>query len=244
MAEPTIRFYQRNIARSFELTGRQDIFTPVGNIAQVLTELGLLTPIGGVIPFAGVSAPVGYLLCNGSAVSRAEYDELYQIIGETYGAGDGSTTFNVPDLKGKVVFCKNASDADFDTLGETGGEKTHTLTVAEMPSHNHGGISGLSGAHNHSVNDPGHAHTQTTVNDDFNNSTPGPFGGYPNTTYPSYPPYDGSGSVTWTSTINATTTGVSNNSVSDHQHSIASQGGSNPHNILPPYMVMNYLIKY
>jgi microcystin-dependent protein len=257
MAEPTIRFYQRNIARSLELTGRQDIYTPVGNIAQVLTDLGLLTPVGGVIPFAGSAAPVGYILCDGSAISRSEYDELFQIIGTSYGIGDGSTTFNVPNLKGRVVIAKDASQTEFDVLGETGGSKTHTLTIAEMPSHDHNGLTQSAGTHTHTVTDPGHTHaitdpghthTQTTVNDDFNNS-----GSYPNFTKPSYAQYDSAGTITWTDTINSNTTGVSvntnttgitNQNAGAHQHGIDSQGGGSAHSILPPYLVMNYLIKY
>ena len=59
------------------------------------------------------------------------------MIGTTYGSGDGSTTFNLPDLKGKVITGFDSSDNDFNEIGKTGGEKTHKLTVEEMPSHNH-----------------------------------------------------------------------------------------------------------
>jgi microcystin-dependent protein len=94
-------------------------------------------PAGIIEMFGGSSAPTGYLLCDGSAVSRTTYSALFTAIGTTYGAGDGSTTFNLPNLKGKVPVGYNSSDTSFDTLGETGGEKTHTLTIAEMPSHGH-----------------------------------------------------------------------------------------------------------
>lgn len=98
---------------------------------------GQLSPVGIVSPFAGASAPTGWLLCDGAAVSRSTYAALFAVIGETYGAGDGSTTFLVPNIKGKVVVGLNAAETEFDTLGETGGEKTHTLTIDEMPSHTH-----------------------------------------------------------------------------------------------------------
>lgn len=83
------------------------------------------------------SAPTGYLVENGSAVSRTTYASLFAAIGTTYGAGDGSTTFNVPDSRGRVGVNRNASDTQFATLGLKYGEKTHLLTIAEMASHTH-----------------------------------------------------------------------------------------------------------
>lgn len=88
---------------------------------------------GIVIPFAGTVSPEGYLLCDGSAVSRSTYALLYAVIGDTYGAGDGSTTFNLPDLRGRVVIGISGTR----TLGTTGGEETHTLDTTELPSHLH-----------------------------------------------------------------------------------------------------------
>ncbi len=95
------------------------------------------TPIGVVEAYAGSTAPIGYLLCDGSAVSRTTYSSLFSVIGTTYGSGDGSTTFNLPNIKGKVIVMQDTSQTEFDTLGETGGEKTHILTINEMPSHSH-----------------------------------------------------------------------------------------------------------
>lgn len=80
-------------------------------------------PIGQVSMYAGSTAPDGFLMCDGSAVSRETYKDLYRVIGTTYGVGDGSTTFNLPDIKGKVVVMLDTNDTDFDTLGETGGSK-------------------------------------------------------------------------------------------------------------------------
>ena len=68
-------------------------------------------PAGTVLPFANNTTPTGYLYCNGSAVSRTTYAKLFSAIGTTYGKGDGSTTFNLPDLRGKFVQGANASDA-------------------------------------------------------------------------------------------------------------------------------------
>jgi microcystin-dependent protein len=97
-------------------------------------------PVGTVSPFAGSSAPSGWLLCDGSAVSRTTYAKLFAVCSTAYGTGDGSSTFNLPNLKGKVPVGKDAAQTEFDTLGETGGEKTHLLTSAEsgLPAHTHG----------------------------------------------------------------------------------------------------------
>ena len=93
--------------------------------------------IGSIIQFAGATIPSGWLLCDGSELSRTTYADLFNAIGTTYGVGDGSTTFNLPNLKGRVVVGQDISQTEFDTLGETGGEKAHTLTINEIPPHNH-----------------------------------------------------------------------------------------------------------
>lgn len=94
-------------------------------------------PIGTIVEYSSPILPDGYLMCDGSAVSRTTYSDLFNKIGITYGSGDGSTTFNLPNLKGKVPVGLNSSDNSFNTLGKTGGEKTHTLTTTEIPSHSH-----------------------------------------------------------------------------------------------------------
>lgn len=92
-----------------------------------------VVPPGTVNMFAGASAPNGWLLCDGSAVSRETYADLFAVIGTTYGSGDGSTTFNLPNLKGRVPVGLDSGQTEFDALGETGGEKEHTLTNNEVP---------------------------------------------------------------------------------------------------------------
>jgi len=109
-----------------------------------------VAPPGVVLPYAGASAPSGWLLCYGQAVSRTTYADLFAAISTTYGTGDGSTTFNVPDLRGRVPAGKDnmggtaasrlttgGSGVDGATLGASGGAQTHTLTTAQIPAHTH-----------------------------------------------------------------------------------------------------------
>lgn len=108
----------------------------------VLAASGVGLPVGSVIDGFWTTAPEGYLLTNGAAVSRTTYANLFAVIGTTYGAGNGSTTFNLPDTRGRVAVDRSSSDSEFNSLGEKYGEKTHTLTIEEMPAHNHSGTSG------------------------------------------------------------------------------------------------------
>lgn len=101
-------------------------------------QMEVSDPLGRIEPFAGSTVPTGWLLCDGAAVSRSLYPGLFALIGTTYGAGNGTTTFNVPNARGRALVGRDASQTEFDTLGETGGAKTHTLTEAQMPSHTHG----------------------------------------------------------------------------------------------------------
>jgi microcystin-dependent protein len=104
-------------------------------------------PIGGVTQYAGATSPsANWAICDGTAVSRTTYATLFARIGTTYGVGNGTTTFNLPNVKGKVIAGLDSTQTEFDTLGETGGAKTHTLTSAEMPSHTH-----IQDSHSHNV---------------------------------------------------------------------------------------------
>lgn len=91
-------------------------------------------PIGSVVKWFSTTIPTNWLECNGQAISRTEYAELFAVIGTKYGFGDGSTTFNLPNIKGKTTVGLDIDDTDFNILGKTGGEKTHTLTIDEIPS--------------------------------------------------------------------------------------------------------------
>lgn len=86
-------------------------------------------PIGSIQVYAGANPPGNWLICAGQAVSRTQYQKLFGVIGTTYGEGDGSTTFNLPDLRGKVAIGQSTTYE----LGTSGGEETHTLTENELP---------------------------------------------------------------------------------------------------------------
>lgn len=96
-------------------------------------------PTGTIIDFAAASAPTGYLACNGSAVSRASYATLFGVIGTTWGAGDGTTTFNVPNFNRRTAVGSGGSATSTlsNTVGSTGGAETHTMSISEMPAHTH-----------------------------------------------------------------------------------------------------------
>ena len=108
-----------------------------GAFKELVIRASDTLPIGFIGLSPSESIPYGWLLCDGSEVSRTSYADLFKVIGVTYGAGNGSTTFNLPNLKGKIPVGLDSSDNDFKSIGATGGEKTHTLTIEEMPSHGH-----------------------------------------------------------------------------------------------------------
>lgn len=109
-----------------------------------LPKLFEMTPAGILQPWAGsaASVPSGWLLCDGQAVSRTAYAALFAAIGITYGAGNGTTTFNLPNLKGRTVMGYDLGQAEFALVGGTGGDKSHTLTDGEI-NHRHTNISGV-----------------------------------------------------------------------------------------------------
>lgn len=101
------------------------------------SSTGSDVPIGEIKLMAATISDPNWLLCDGSLKSRTEYSELFAVIGTTYGSGDGSTTFNLPNISGRFPIGYDASDTDFNTIGGTGGNKTHTQTVEELAEHNH-----------------------------------------------------------------------------------------------------------
>lgn len=116
-------------------------------------------PTGSVTMYAGATAPTGWLLCDGAAVSRTTFSALFAEIGTAYGVGDGSTTFNVPDTQGRVPVGKG-THVDVDALGDNDG----TVLASRRPKHKH------------VVNDPTHDH-QTTAKSHGSDQNVGSAGG-------------------------------------------------------------------
>ena len=114
-----------------------------GEIAFNGQVLGARLPVGAVMPWPGVTPiPANAVLCDGQAISRTEYADLFALIGVTYGVGDGATTFNVPDLTGRMPIPDDGGTEV--TFATPGGADTHTHTVsgtalstAQLPSHDH-----------------------------------------------------------------------------------------------------------
>jgi len=132
----------------FKVTGMGTGVDPTD--AATVAQLDSVMPIGMVVQFAGTSAPTNWLFCYGQAVSRSTYAGLFAALGTAFGVGDGSTTFNLPDCRGRVAAGKDnmgGTSADRltnqsgglngDTLGATGGTETHTLTEAQLAAHTH-----------------------------------------------------------------------------------------------------------
>ena len=103
-------------------------------------------PPGIIMIWPADTPPAGWLLCDGRAVSRTEYASLFETIGTSYGFGNSSTTFNLPDLRGRFPLGQDdmggssadrATNAQADLLNGSAGEENHTLTIAEMPAHTH-----------------------------------------------------------------------------------------------------------
>jgi microcystin-dependent protein len=110
---------------------QRDVADEILDLAQKEILYPMLTAT--ILMFGGSVLPDGWLWCNGAAISRTEYDDLFGVIGTTFGNGDGSTTFNLPSLNDKFPVGEGGSL----NIGDTGGEAEHTLSVAEMPTHNH-----------------------------------------------------------------------------------------------------------
>ena len=106
-------------------------------------------PVGGILVWPTTTAPSGFLVCDGSAISRTTYFELFDLIGTTFGSGDGSTTFNLPNLKGKFVAGYNSAEGEFDAMGETGGAKSVTSGECSAKNFQEGDGSAIVAGENH-----------------------------------------------------------------------------------------------
>lgn len=206
-ADTTSGFYNSAAGTFTYVTGGASILSmgptgvSIGNLTVTnLTVTGSFSVaanrvVGEIVSYAGTAAPALWLLCYGQAISRSTYASLFGIIGTTYGVGDGSTTFNVPDARGRVLAgadnmggvaanrLTTTSGMTTGNLGGTGGTETITLTTSTMPVHTH---TVVDPAHTHAIADPTHTHTYNFAagivntagggSPAFNSNTGGPVG--------------------------------------------------------------------
>ncbi len=193
-----------------------DTQDPIGNL---LSDGDIGLPVGSVIDFSGASPPDGFLFCFGQEISREEYDELFETIGTQYGAGNGTTTFNLPDYRGRVGAGKDnmggsaanrlTAPLDGSVLGAAGGFQTAVITLANLPAHSHDIV----------ITDPGHTHGVPIYGD-------GNSGNFIE---------DAGGGTLKTVTTNSATTGIT---------ATSEEVGENVnHNNLQPTIVVNKIIK-
>jgi len=198
--------------------------------ADLDTIDGLLfaaSPIGMIVDFAGGTAPAGWLIADGRLISRTTYSMLFAVLGIAFGAGDGSTTFALPDLRGRAgvgpgsLTDANGTGATY-TLAQRLGAISNAIAIANLPSaaisgsgttntiaaHNHSGLTGTAGAHKHQIDDPGHVHSFSIPN--------GAYG-----TVGSQPTWMGPNATYYT---DSSQTGVTMESVPDHSHVVVADG--------------------
>ena len=243
-------------------------------------------PIGVIQMYAGNTAPTDWLLCDGSSLSTATYPALFAVLSYTYGGAGGS--FNLPDLRAKFPLGEGTGAVATYNRGDYSGFEEHTLTIGEMPGHNHGGggSSGSAGSHGHTITvNSGGAHTHTgTASTGGSHSHSGstnstgshthsylrpdnqegpvkfnPSGGFDDTqrtpdttgsagTHSHTVTINSGGSHSHSVTINsggshAHTASASTAASHQHTYVVTAQGGGAPHNNMPPYCVVNYIIK-
>ena len=208
---------------------------------------GLVMPTGAMLEYGGSAAPTGWLLCDGSAVSRTTYSALFAVLSTAYGAGDGSTTFNVPDRRGKFGIGVNGTY----TRGSSGG----STTTSSAGSHDHTGNAGATTLSTSQI--PAHTHTGSTSTA----SLTGGFGPFRQTL--NSPDASASGvfslgaqfssgdanagsrntrSINMDASHSHSFTTDSTGGTTSHAHTISTDG-THTHTVTPPYLASNFIIK-
>lgn len=209
-------WYNNSSGTPVQLTQGSSIATPTSGAV----------PAGAIMPYAGVSSPAGFLFCNGAAVSRVTYADLFAAIGTIFGAGDGSTTFNVPNAQGRVpvgagTYTDPTLGSTSRTLGAVAGEASHVQSATELFAHVHGGL----------------AHTHFTAgNVSTANVTP-----ISTTTAPARQRSAGD-ALDYSMSTDGTAPTVGLTSTSSITET-GNAGASTPANVMQPYFVTNYIIK-
>lgn len=194
------------------------VFSSYSTLSARVSDLESRVPAGTIHQYAGSTAPDGYLLCQGQAISRSTYAKLFSILGTTYGTGDGSTTFNLPDLRGDVQVGK-ADSGTFSSLNAQGGAEVVTLNSTQMPVHTH-----IQNQHTHTQNP--HSHRTRR--------------GYGYASGSNWGATDNENTgVAYGNTFTNYATATNNPETAVNQNT----GGGQPHNNLQPYLALNFIIK-
>lgn len=262
-------------AKASEVNGN---FTAVKNFVEALSsgvniDAGAITnaklasdvynfyaPVGGIIQYAGASNPAGgkWLICDGSLLSRSTYASLFTAIGTAYGAGDGSTTFALPNLKGRFPIGLDASKVAVDALGETGGSVS--ILESNLPAHIHANTASASTSVSVS-NAGGHSHSASIANNgthEHDVNITGPTGSHNHDNQYDYLSAGTNGAPTLggnaTNAIMASGDhghGITVNAVGDHAHgasattsvSLTNASAGSGLDYYQPFIVVNYIIR-
>ncbi len=217
------------MAAPLNMSGQRINNVAAGSASTDAANVGQLVPPGAMMSWPNATPPAGWFIRNGQAISRAANPSLFSLIGTAYGAGDGSTTFNLPDDRDLVLI----GAGNLYALGSTGGEATHILTTTEMPQHNHGVTDPTHGhvspAHTHT--DSGHLHTYSyfQISGSGASVNGGAQGSY-------LSPNSGTGYAAISSnaaTINNNSTGITTNN----------NGSNGAHNNMQPYRAYYPIIR-
>ena len=213
----------------------QPLIEPDQLRTDTVAGVGIYLPAGACLPYAGSSAPDGFLLCDGASYAVADYPDLFSVIGYTYGGGGAN--FNVPDMQGRTPV--GVDGGTFASEGTTVGAETHTLISDEMPQHSHTASTTSTGTHTHggsALSAGAHTHDLRVNLRDIDGSgsegdgsvrtSDGFSSGYIST----------EGAHVHSLSINTTGSGHS------HTISVSLAGMGDPHNNIQPSLSLNYII--
>lgn len=213
-------------AKSIDGLSRNKIEEQFSSLSRALREFEMFVeekidninpiPVGVINPFAGNDIPFGWLLCDGREVSRFMYSDLFEVIGTIYGSGDGSTTFNLPDLRKKIPIGYSYDDDNYNVLGKNIGNESHSLSINELAKHKHSTAVSNSGSHAHNT---WNCFTQKVASGGISITMTGE-------------PADGRGNLT--------------DYQGDHSHTVTinETGNGEPFSLIQPGVLINYIIKY
>lgn len=205
--------------------------SPKGTAFQSIQPAVL--PAGIMQMFAGSTAPTGWLICDGSTVSRRIYSDLFKVIGTTYGSGDSNTTFTLPDMRGRVPMgVGQGVGLTNRTLASTTGAESVAISTTELPSHNH------------TASDSGHSHTASSGNDSPDHTHGIQYVGSSGAGYGLYDTGSGrSSGYLYSQGATARHTHAITVNTGYSSISVGNTGSGSAHNNMQPSIAINFIIK-